>query len=132
MTEIEKLSREALDEIYQVVEFVGDDDVDDIKVIEAIIARYNSDVEQIKIEEELTKRPFQVGDIITGIEGHHYAYTTDDAVMRVDEVLKDGYIEVTVLEHTNPTSTFIPINPDREDSVNRDYKVEEKWFRRVI
>jgi endo-alpha-1,4-polygalactosaminidase (GH114 family) len=124
MTEIEKLSREALADIYEIVGLGGDDDVDDVKAIESIIARYNSDVEQIKIEEELTKRPFQVGDIITGIEGHHYAYTTEDAIMQVVEVFpkSEDYpyeeIRVKILRHK--------LRPNLE---GEEFDVDEKYFR---
>ena len=126
MTEIEKLSRKALADIYEIVGLGGDDDVDDVKAIESIIARYNSDVEQIKIEEELTKRAFQVGDIITGIEGHHYAYTTEDAIMQVVEVFPKNEdfpyeeIRVKILRHKTL--------PSLEGS---EYEVEEKYFREV-
>jgi hypothetical protein len=126
MTEIEKLSREALDEIYHVMWSRGGDEVDYIEAVEAIIARYNSDVEQIKIKEELAKRPFQVGDIITGIEGHHYLYTTEDAIMQVVEVFpkSEDYpyeeIRVKILRHKTL--------PSQEGS---EYEVEEKYFREV-
>jgi hypothetical protein len=120
MTEIEKLSRKALADIYEIVGLGGDDDVDDVKAIESIIARYNSDVEQIKIEEELTKRPFQVGDIITGIEGHHYAYTTEDAIMQVVEVFPNEEIRVKILRHK--------LRPDLE---GEEFDVDEKYFREV-
>lgn len=126
MTEIKKLTREALDEIWEIVRFSEDDDVDDVKAIESIIARYNSDVEQIKLEEEFAKRPFQVGDIVTGIEGHHYAYTTEDAIMQVVEVLPKHEdfpyeeIRVKILRHK--------LLPSFE---GEEYEVDEKYFREV-
>ncbi|UBH21924.1 hypothetical protein LAU42_09115 [Macrococcus armenti] len=96
-----------------------DDDVEDARMLE----NRDEDVDGIvirKIAEDNTEdAPLKKGDVVTGIAGRRYVYTTDKALLQVTNVF-DGKINVKILKSVD--------NPEEE---GRKYDVYPEHFDRT-
>lgn len=59
---------------------------------------------------------FKIGDIITGVKDSEYTVTNSCGIYKVVRVYDDGFIRVSVVEHTNPFK------------IGNEYDVFSKYF----